>query len=296
MKGKISITQGFVLFLLIASYFPLACAQQQTQQAAPAPAPATNSQQISDYVRKAFNVPAGVGIAIKDAPKSSIEGFRQIAIEFTTERGLQTQEAWLTPDNHLIIGRVFDLKEDPYQKNLAKINLANAPTTGAPDAKVTIVEYSDFQCPYCSQAHATIDQLMQQYQGKVKLVYKHLPLNMHNWAEDAAVASTCVYQQDNATFWKLYDYLFTNQGTVTKETLAQKVEQATKDSKVNQEELKKCIDTKATMAIVKANMTEAESLGLNSTPSFVINGRPVIGALELAQFKQVVDEALATAK
>jgi protein-disulfide isomerase len=295
MKGKISMMQGLALFLLVALNFPLACAQQQTQPA-PAPAPAISNQQISDYVRKSFNVPPSVGIAIKDSPKSSIQGLREIRIEFTTERGPQTQEAWITPDNRLIVGRLFDLTVDPYKKNLDKIDLANAPTTGPSDAKVTIVEYSDFQCPYCSQAHGTIDQLLQQYQGKVKLVYKHLPLNMHNWAEDAAVASSCVAQQDNAAFWKLYDYLFTNQATITKETLAQKVIEATKDSKVNQEDLKKCVDSKATMTIVKANMTEAESLGLNSTPSFIINGRPVIGALELAQFKQVIDDALATAK
>ena len=177
-----------------------------------------------------------------------------------------------------------------------KIKLDDAPTTGASDAKVTIVEYSDFQCPYCGAAYKTMDQLLQQYQGKVKLVYKHLPLTIHDWAEDAAVASTCVYQQKPEAFWKVYNYLFANQSSITKATLTDKVILATKESGVNPDDLKKCITTRSTMPIVQANMNEAGSLGLNSTPSFVINGHPVVGALELAQYKQIVDDALKTAK
>lgn len=289
MKKSILIIERLLLILLcVQAQFASA---QQTQSA-----PAGVEQQIADYVRKAFNIPPSMGVNVKQTETSTVSGLRQIQIELTSPNGNQTQDAWLTPDNHLLVGRLLDLSIDPYQKNMEKIKLEDAPTTGASDAKVTIVEYSDFQCPYCGAAYKTIDQLLQQYQGKVKLVYKHLPLSIHNWAEDAAVASACAYQQKPEAFWKVYNYLFVNQASITKATLTDKILLATKDTGVNEEDLKKCITTRSTLPLVQANETEAGNLGLNSTPSFMINGHPVVGALELAQYKQIIDDALKTAK
>jgi len=275
------------LFLFFACSVT-ACAQQQTVETA-----GTSNQQIADYVRKAFNVPSNVAIAVKDAEKSSIEGMREVKLEFTSEKGTQSEAAWVTKDNRLIIGRLMDMSVDPYKKNWDKVNLKDVPATGAADAKVVIVEYSDFQCPFCSQAHQTVEQLLKDYNGKVKLVFKHLPLDMHNWAEDAAVAGACVQQQNNDAFWQLSHYLFTNQKTIKKETLQSSVVEATKNLGLNADQLKQCMDTRQTLPLVKANQAEASSLGFGSTPSFLVNGRPVVGAIDLASFKKIVDEALA---
>lgn len=275
------------LFLFFACSLT-ACAQQQS-----APTSVSDNLQISDYVRKAFNVPSNVAIAVKDVEKSNIEGLREVKLEFTSEKGTQSESAWVTKDNRLVIGRLMDMSEDPYKKNWAKVSLKDVPLTGAPDAKVIIIEYSDFQCPFCSQANETVEQLLKDYAGKVKLVFKHLPLDMHNWAEDAAVASVCVQQQNNDAFWQLSHYLFTNQKTIKKETLQSSVIEATKDLGLNADQLKQCMDTRQTIALVKANEAEAQSLGFGSTPSFLVNGRPVIGAIDLASFKKIVDEALA---
>ena len=289
MKKSILILQGLLLVLVFA-HMPLAGAQQ-TQTA-----PTTTNEQVGEFVRKSFNVPPSVTIAVKDSNKSDVNGLRQVTIELSSQNGTQSQDAWITADNHLLVGRLLDLSVDPYRKNIEKIKLNDAPALGPADAKVTIVEYSDFQCPYCGAAYKTVDQLLQQYQGKVRLVYKHLPLSIHNWAEDAAVASACVYQQKPDAFWKVYSYLFANQSSVTKETLTDKVVLATKDAGVNTEDLKKCITSRSALPIVQANMAEAGDLGLSSTPSFIINGRPVVGAQPLEQFKQVIDDALKSAK
>jgi protein-disulfide isomerase len=288
-------TKRFVRLLtaiFLALQLPIACAQQQTTSSAQ---PAVPSNEISSYIRKAFNVPENVKINVSETP-SEIPGLRAVKIEFVSDRGSQTQEAWVTDQNRLIVGRSFDLTADPYQKNWEKIDLANVPTTGGADAKVTIVEYSDFQCPFCSRAHETMKSVVQVYNGQVKLMYKHLPLEMHNWAEDAAIASACVYQQDQEAFWKLSDYLFANQKAVTKETLTDKVIEATNGTKVNADKLKQCIAARQTNSVVQANMAEAKKLGFNSTPSFVINGRTVVGALNADQFKQIIDEMMKTAK
>lgn len=280
-----------LLFLTLGLHLN-ACAQEQPAAQTKPSASRKSNEEISNYVRKALNVPGNISITVKDR-ESKIPGMQGIVIEFRGERVNQDQDAWIAEGNVLVMGRMYDLNEDPYEKNWKKISLSNVPTTGAPEAKVTIVEYSDFQCPFCSQAHQTVKQLLQDYNGKVKLMYKHFPLNIHNWAEDAAVASTCAYQQNPESFWKLEDFFFTNQKTLTKDTLNAKVIEFATTANLNKDQLQKCMTERSTLDTVKANMAEATSLGLNSTPSFIVNGRPLIGAVGLEQFKQVVDEELA---
>ena len=279
----------FLLCLVVFAFQFTACAQEEAVK------PSMTHEQIAAYIRKAFNVPANVSITVKENPESkTVPSTYAILVQFRGERVNQDQEAWVTKNNVLIVGRTFDMTVDPYKKNLDKMNLANSPVTGAADAKVTIVEYSDFQCPYCSQAHVTVKDLLKVYDGKIKLVYKHLPLsNIHPWAEDAATASICVHQQNAEAFWKLSDFFFTNQKSITKETLGTQLQQFSTENNLNYETLQKCMADPATKQKVSSDTTEANGLGLSSTPSFVVNGRTVIGAVPEDQFKQVIDEALA---
>jgi protein-disulfide isomerase len=291
---------NFLALILLVINLTAACAtepstQTQTQPQTKGTAGQIPEEQIAGYIRKVFNVPSNVGVGVSKGETSTIPGMVSIKIQFTTERGTQVQEAWITPDNKtLLVGRTFDMSADPYKLNWSKVNLKNAPIHGAPDAKVTIVEYTDFQCPYCKNAHSTLNQIMKDYDGKVKLVYKSLPLQIHNWAQDSAIAAACVHEQSNDAFWKYADYLFENQQSITKDTLNSKVLGMAKENKVDETKLKACIDSKKTLPTVEADMKEAQSLGFNSTPSFVVNGRTVVGALPMDKFKQVVDEALAS--
>ena len=284
----------FIVVFLVSFAFQLtACAQEQ--QAEPVK-PSMTHEQIASYIRKAFNVPTNVNISVKEnAESKDIPQTYAIMIEFKGDRVDQKQEAWVTKDNKLIVGRTFDMSVDPYQKNRDKVNLANSPFTGPADAKVTIVEYSDFQCPYCSSAHVTVKNLLKDYEGKIKVAYKHLPLtNIHDWANDAAQASICVHKQNPETFWKLSDYFFTNQKAITKATFEAKLKEFSTQNAINAEDLKTCMADPATQQKVAADAAEANSLGLSSTPSFVVNGRTVVGAIPAEQFKEIIDEALTT--
>ena len=273
---------------------PLACAQQPAEKsAAPAVAP-INTTEVGAYIRKVFNVPANVQINVTEQPTSSVAGLRMVKVEFVAEKGTQNQDAWVTQDGKtLIVGRTFDMSIDPYKENLAKMKLDGAPVSGKADAKVTIVEYTDFQCPFCSRAHNVVEQLLKEYDGRIKVVYKSLPLNIHNWAEDAAVAGACVAEQKNDAFWVYAHYFFENQKTLTKETLMDKVYALAAENQLDVEKLKGCISARTTLPRVQADMKEAQVLGFNSTPSFVVNGRPLVGAVPVEQFRQVIDEALA---
>lgn len=292
---KIYPTVKILILILSCIQFTVACASSQpSAQTKPDSGPFPD-EQIASYIRKAFNVPAAIAISVTKQEESKFPGLVAVKVQFTSERGPQTQDAWVTPDyKTLLIGRVLDMSVDPYKATLSKMNLKNSPTHGPPDAKVTIVEFTDFQCPYCKNAHASMNQLLKDYDGKVRVVYKSLPLAMHNWAQDSAVAATCVYEQNNDAFWKYADYFFQNQGAITKDTLNAKVFELAKANNVDQEKLKACIDTKKTLPAVEADLQEAKALGLSSTPSFIVNGRTVVGAVPVEQFKQIIDEALAS--
>jgi protein-disulfide isomerase len=280
---------SFFIYLIVFSFQLTACAQDAAK-------PAMTNDQIAAYIRKALNIPANVTVTVKENPESkTVPGGYPIMIEFRSDRVNQDQEAWITNGNTLVIGKTFDMSVDPYKKNLEKISMNNVPTTGAADAKVTIVEYSDFQCPYCSQAYVTVKDLLKIYDGKVKVLYKHLPLtNIHDWAQSAAEASVCVYQQSPEAFWKLSDLLFTNQKEITKDTLGAKLQQFSTDSKLDYPALQKCMADPVTKQKITTDSAEATGLGLNSTPSFVVNGRTVVGALPMEQFKTIIDDALKT--
>lgn len=308
-----TVNQPFLKFLVlvfITLNFTIACASPdaQTQKSETATAQGSlsseQSEKIGAYIRKAFGVPANVGVVVKEGGEQKIPGLTSIQVQFVTDKGSQVQDAWVSADQKImVIGRVLDLtidldkqRADKAKENLSKMNLQNAPVKGAPAAKVTIVEYTDFQCPFCSRGYATIEQLLKDYDGKVKVVYKALPLNIHNWAEDSAVSAACVAEQNKEAFWKYYSFFFQNQSTIKKDTLNEKVMSMAKENGLDEAALKTCIDTKKTLPMVQADMKEAQTLGFNSTPSFMVNGTPVIGAKPIEEFKQIIDAELAGPK
>lgn len=300
----------FLVLVFITLNFTIACASPdaQTQKSETATAQGSlsseQSEKIGAYIRKAFGVPANVGVVVKEGGEQKIPGLTAIQVQFVTDKGSQVQDAWVSSDQKImVIGRVLDLtidldkqRAEKAKENLSKMNLQNAPVKGAAAAKVTIVEYTDFQCPFCSRGYATVEQLLKDYDGKVKVVYKALPLNIHNWAEDSAVAAACVAEQNKDAFWKYYSFFFQNQSTIKKDTLNEKVMSMAKENGLDEAALKTCIDTKKTLPMVQADMKEAQTLGFNSTPSFMVNGTPVIGAKPIEEFKQIIDAELAGPK
>ncbi len=163
------------------------------------------------------------------------------------------------------------------------------PFTGKADAKVVIYEFSDFQCPFCARGNDVIKQVMTEYGDRVKLVFRHFPLSFHPEAEPSAIATMCAFKQQPGKFWEMHDIMFEKQselGTASYKAWA-------KQFGLNEAEFNKCFDGKETKDLVDADMKAAEALGVNSTPTFFVNGKKVAGALPFAQFKSMIDEELA---
>jgi len=251
---------------------------------------------IVDYYRRKANLPPEVTATVSGIKDSTIPGAKIATLSLT--RGGQTQEQTIlmsADGRYVVFGEVEDVTSDPFKAIAAKIKTDGAPTKGAKDAQVTIVEFSEFQCPYCARAHTTIEQVMKEYEGKVKLVYKNYPLPFHKWAEPAGIATACAWTLDHDAFWKLYDYYFVNQQQITPENIKDKSLEALAGTKIDKAKWTACYDKKETLGIVKSDMAEGQSVGVTGTPAFIINGRKISGAQPFQNFKAVIDDELARA-
>jgi protein-disulfide isomerase len=168
------------------------------------------------------------------------------------------------------------------------VSTDGAPFRGAAEASVTLVEFSDFHCPYCRRVQAVLAQLLQRFPGKVKLVYRDYPLeSLHPDARRAAEAARCA--QDQGKFWEYHDVLFGSAPTGELEELRRHAERLALDGST----FERCLSTGVHRATVQRDIDEASRLGVTGTPAFFVNGRELHGAQPLEAFVRIVEEELA---
>ena len=167
-----------------------------------------------------------------------------------------------------------------------EINIAGSPSMGPKDAKVTVVEFSDFQCPFCAKVVPTIRQIEKEYDGQVRVVFKHLPLSIHSKAKPAALAAEAAYRQGK--FWEMYALIFANQREMSPEKYVEYAAQLGLDV----DRFKRDMASADVRRKVDADAAEAASLGVTGTPGFFINGKFLSGARPFDSFKKVIDADL----
>ncbi len=170
-----------------------------------------------------------------------------------------------------------------------EVQVGNAPARGPKNAPVTIVEFSDFQCPFCGRAQPTLKQIEDEYKGKVRIVWKNQPLSFHPNAMPAAEAAMAAYEQGNDKFWAMHDKLFANQTALSPPFY----EQAAREIGLDVSRWKSSVESHAASAGIQADMNAGSAVGASGTPTFFINGKRVVGALPFESFKQVIDAELA---
>jgi len=183
------------------------------------------------------------------------------------------------------------LRKDEPTKILIKaprIEVASAghPALGPEDAPITIVEFSDFQCPFCKRVEPTLKQVREKYGDKVRLVYIDFPLPMHNHALDAAKAGRCAAEQGK--FWPFHDAMFADQ---TKESPAD-LKALAKNLGLDTAKFDTCFDQAKYEAEVRADLNQGKQLGIDGTPAFFVNGRMLVGAQPAESFNKMIDEEL----
>jgi protein-disulfide isomerase len=172
-------------------------------------------------------------------------------------------------------------------KNPVKIDAGKSPAKGPAKAKVTIIEFSDFQCPYCRRGYETMEEVQKMYPNDVKVVFKHFPLEFHNEAEPSARASWAAQQQGK--FWEYHEALFKNQDKLGSEyynSLAAEL-------KLDVDKFKKDMASEAAAKQVKEDAEVGKKNGIQGTPGFFVNGVAVKGAYPASHFKTIIDRWLA---
>jgi len=177
----------------------------------------------------------------------------------------------------------------PVKATPTSLDLRGAPARGAATAPVTIVEFSDFQCGFCQRATSTVSEILNRYDGKVRLVFKHFPIEGHNDAPLAHRAAMAANQQGK--FWEMHDRIFANQRAMKRDDLLAHAKALGLDvAKFTAD-----MDSPAFEQVFARDHQEGEALGVDGTPTFYVNGTPVVGAVPLATFSAAIDAALAAA-
>jgi protein-disulfide isomerase len=166
------------------------------------------------------------------------------------------------------------------------VDTSGAPVKGDEDARLAIVEFSDFQCPFCSRVAPTLQQIEKEYGDQVRIVFKHLPLSIHPKAPAAHAAAEAAHRQGK--FWEMHDLIFADQRNMSEEKYLEYAQQIGLDV----EQFKKDVASDAVQQKVQADMAEAAKLGVTGTPAFFVNGRFISGAQPFATFQSMIDEEL----
>jgi protein-disulfide isomerase len=171
---------------------------------------------------------------------------------------------------------------------LDDVSADDDPATGSDDPEVVIVEFSDFQCPYCARFHQqTFSQLMENYGDRVQFVYRDFPLeSMHPQALPAAEAAECADDQD--AFWEYQDLLFANQGSLDSDSLISYAE----DLQLDVDEFRECFESGKYEDEVRADLDDGTAYGVSGTPTFFINGLRLVGAQPYSAFEQAIEQEL----
>lgn len=251
----------------------------------------TNDEFLDKYIAKNVKISdAEVEKFIKDRqiPKEQVNPeIKTRIVEFlTVEAKKVAVEKWIGEKT----------KKSPVEIYLQRptlpvfeVNVGDAPFKGGADAKVTIIEFSDFQCPFCSKGATVLAEIEKKYGNKVKIAFKHYPLPFHAQARVAAEASMCANEQNVKYFWKMHDTMFADQSKLDKDNLIA----TAKKAGVKEAEFKACLEAGKYKARVDSDVAEGGKIGIKSTPTFFVNGKLISGAQPIEVFSEVIDAELA---
>ncbi len=257
---------------------------------------ADNHDQLINYFRKKSNLGPNTPVSVTDIKSSPIKGAKEGTIQIGNPPQVKKMPFVMSDDGrYVVFGDIEDLTVDPFKSVMEKIDLKNEHAKGPANAKVTIVEYSDFECPFCSRGYDTIENhVLKDYGDKVRFVYKQFPLSFHPWAQAAAISAKCAGVQNADAYWKLYNYYFQHQKEINPQNLKEKTDEVLKGAKIDKKKFDTCVDNKETLDAIKADIAEGQSVGVTGTPGFIVNGRLVSGAQPYEVFKNIIDSELAS--
>jgi protein-disulfide isomerase len=281
----------FTMILLLAG---LASAQQTNTASHTATKSSVNlpsEETVNAFMQATFGFDPTIHWKISSIRPAASLGLAEVDVVLTGSQGAQEQKFYITPDGaHALIGDILPFGAHPFsdiQKELVKG--VNGPAHGPADAPVTVVEFSDLQCPHCKEAQPTVSKLMAENKT-VRLVFQSFPLPMHDWARKAASYADCVSRSSNDAFWKFIESVYNAQSDITSSNADEKLTGFADAAGVKGSEIAACSVKPETATHIEQSENLAKKLDVNSTPTFFINGRKVPG-VPYEVFVKLVDFA-----
>jgi len=293
----ILVRRAFLVLLLIC----LGCSAQSP----PAPssaAPADFTRTVEREVRAHYSLPPDVKVILGPLRSSEFPNYDALTVTFAGATKKQDFEFLLSHDHKTLMRMTkMDLTADPYAEITKKIDVRGRPARGNKDARVTVVNYDDFECPFCSRMHSTLfPGLLKEYGDRVLFIYKDYPLEeIHPWAVHAAVNANCLAAQNGDAYWDYADYLHGNQHAISAEK-GRDGQNAELDKLAGLQAQKHNLDVTKLQACVKAqdekavraSMQEGENVGVEATPTMFVNGQKLDGAVPADEIRIALDQAL----
>ncbi len=288
-------------FLWLALLFCAGCSAQPAQNPT-----ADLDQRVERQIRARYNIPGEVVITLGARKPSEFPGYDRLDVIFVQGSNKNTNEFLISQDNRTLIKMTrLDLTADPYVERMKIITTAGRPVRGAREAKVTVVVFDDFQCPFCARMYRTLfHDVFKDYQDRVRVIYKDYPLfELHPWAGRAANDANCLAELNPDAFWEFADVVHLNPQQIagTGEKKRGLPEQMAaldllafdvgKRHGLDAGRLQACIREQADKT-VQASVKEADQLDVTATPTLFVNGRRLDGAVDPSELRATLNDAL----
>jgi protein-disulfide isomerase len=247
---------------------------------------------LEAYVRHLSVWGPQIKVEIGDPTPSPLPGMLEVNVHASAGNASQDEVFYVSKDGQkMVLGAVYDVKENPFKADLDKLKTDLQPSFGTPGAPVVLVLFSDFQCPFCKEeAKVLRTNLLSTYPKQVRLYFKDMPLEqIHPWAKAAAIAGRCVFKQSPTAFWDYHDWIYEHQGEITKDNLREKVLEFAKGKEIDALQLGRCMDTRATEAEVDKSVNHAHELRVTSTPTLFVNGRRLPSQVAWPDLRMIID-------
>ena len=274
--------------LLLLTIFRLPSAAQTTSgsekspapkpSASPAAKPGAVESRVEQYLRNLYAWGSTFDVKVGPSKPSPIADLLEVPV--TVSMGGQSDTALVyvsKTGNFMLRGELTDMSVDPFADVRSKLHVGTSPSMGPQDAKITLIEFADFECPSCRQLDLILREILPRH-PEVRLVFKHYPLTeVHPWAMTAAIASQCAFQQSPSAFWKMHDAIFDAQDVINPSNVWDKMLDLANQQGLNAETYKACIINPETASQVTATIEEGLALTITATPTTFVNARRIIG-------------------
>ncbi len=281
----------FLGALAIAQTKPAPVPQLSTR---PTPAPAQTAlpteETVNSFMQQMFGYEPTVSWSIAEIRPSAMPGLAEVLVVITSPQGSNSNRLFVSSDGkHAISGEVIPFGAKPFEDARVKLEKGvNGPARGPAKAPVTIVEFSDMQCPHCKEAAPSIEQLVAQ-EPNARFIFQNFPIPGHNWAEKAAGYVDCIGRSSNDAVWKFIQKTFEDQTNITEANADEKLKAIATESGANADETAVCAEKSDTKARIQASAALAKSVGVTGTPTLFINGRMLGGGIPVDAMKKIVD-------